>query len=69
MRDILAGGILVTPDATVLVSRKLSYSRRRHAARGRSAVRPTPKAPCSLVQPGQLASPFLKFGFPSLALH
>ena len=69
MRDILAGGILVTPDAIALVSCKPAYSRRRSTARGRVAVRPAPKLPSSPVQPGQLASPFLKFGFPSLAMH
>lgn len=69
MRDILAGGILVTPNAVALVSGKAVYSRRRSAARGRTAVRPTPKTPCNHVQPGQLASPFLKFGFPSLSMH
>ena len=69
MRDILAGGVLVTRDAAVLVSRTAAYARRRSPVRGRIAVRPPPKSPCSPVQPGQLASPFLKFGFPSLALH
>ncbi len=69
MRDILAGGILVTPDATMPVSFKAAYSRRRATVRGRTAVRPMPKAPCNHVQPGQLTSPLLKFGFPSLAMH
>ena len=69
MRDILAGGVLVTSEAIVQVSSKPAYSRRRRTARGRTAVRPAPKGPSSPVQPGQLASPFLKFGFPSLALH
>ncbi len=69
MRDMLAGGILVTQDAGVQISSKTSYSRRRQTARARIAVRPTSKVPCSDVQPGQLASPLLKFGFPSLAMH
>jgi hypothetical protein len=69
MRDILAGGVLAIPDATVIVSRKAAYARRRSVKRGKSAVRASPNAPCNHVQPGQLASPFLKFGFPSLALH
>ena len=69
MRDILAGGVLAIPDATVIVSRKAAYARRRSARRGKFGVRTTLTAPYNHVQPGQLASPFLKFGFPSLALH
>ncbi len=69
MRDMLAGGILVTQDASAQTSNTMYYSRRRHTARARTAVRPAPKAPCSDAQPGQLASPLLKFGFPSLAMH
>lgn len=60
---------MVNTDAVVQLSGKTAYSRRRHATRARAAVRPTSKTPCSHVQPGQLASPYLKFGFPSLALH
>ncbi len=69
MRDILAGGILTTPSVTVLVAKTSPYSRRRRPTRARDGVRPVPPPPVSAVQPGQLASPFLKFGFPSLALH
>lgn len=69
MRDILAGGILVTRDATVLGRCKSPCSRRRRLTRARDGVGPVPPPPSSAVQPGQLASPFLKFGFPSLAMH
>ncbi len=69
MRDVLAGGILVTPAALGPVSPRNVHARRRRIAR--PAVSPrlawTPRS--SPVQPGQLASPLLKFGFPSLALH
>lgn len=68
MQDILAGGILVTPDAITLVSRKAAY-RRRRVERGRTVARRVSSVTSSMVQPGQLASPFLKFGFPSLAMH
>ena len=69
MRNILAGGILVTPGAPMLVSGKPAYTRRRNPALARPAIRRKLRAPCSHVQPGQLASPYLRFGFPSLALH
>ena len=69
MRDILAGGILVTQDAIVQISSKTAYSRRRPKARARITVRQLSTVPSSCVQPGQLASPLLKYGFPSLALH
>ena len=69
MRDILAGGILVTADALSPLSRKPAYSRRRRAVRKIAAVRSAPKVTCNDVQPGQLVSPLLKFGFPSLAVH
>ena len=69
MRDILAGGILVTRDVTAMLMHKSPYARRRRPTRARDGVRPVPPPPSSAVQPGQLASPFLKFGFPSLALH
>lgn len=69
MRDILAGGILDVRDWTVLDVRKAPLSRRRRPTRARDGVRPMPPPPSSAVQPGQLASPFLKFGFPSLSLH
>lgn len=69
MRDILAGGILITHGATVLDGRKSPLARRRRLTRARDGVCPVPPPPSSAVQPGQLASPFLKFGFPSLSLH
>lgn len=70
MRDILAGGVLVTHDAVDLDSARVVYSRRRSRPRPRDIVRiaaTIPAIPC--VQPGQLVSPLLKFGFPSLAVH
>lgn len=69
MRDILAGGILIARETTLLDARKSPLSRRRRLTRARDGVRPVPPPPSSAVQPGQLASPFLKFGFPSLSLH
>lgn len=69
MRDVLAGGILVTRDATVLAPCRSPFARRRRLTRSRDGVCALPPPPSSAVQPGQLASPFLKFGFPSLSLH
>ena len=70
MRDILAGGLLVKRDAVELVSMYPAYARRRGATRVRGVTRlSTPQIIRPCIQPGQLASPLLKFGFPSLALH
>ena len=63
MREILAGGVLVTRDALV-------YARRRRVPQLRPTARPGTKPMINrCVQPGQLVSPLLKFGFPSLAVH
>ncbi len=68
MREILDGGVLVT-RAVVQASNRAPLARRRRASRDRDGVRPVPPPPSSAVQPGQLASPLLNFGFPSLSLH
>ena len=67
MRDVLAGGILVIGEKAETLSPTNALPRRRRTERTRTA--PVWTAPCSKVQPGQLTSPFLKYGFPSVALH
>ena len=54
---------MVTRDALV-------YARRRRVPQLRPTARPGTKPMINrCVQPGQLVSPLLKFGFPSLAVH
>lgn len=69
MRDVLAGGILVTSTALGPIPRRTVFARRRRIARPAVNLRLAPTPRSSPVQPGQLASPLLRFGFPSLALH
>ncbi len=71
MVNILAGGFFVqttVPVMAVLTTRNLP---RRHLARVRRPLAQRRRQmPQSIAcQPGQLASPFLKFGFPSLLVH
>lgn len=68
MRDILAGGVLTPAHIPNLLGpARKPRPRRRIVRTAASRIR---KGKCiSTIQPGQLASPFLTFGFPSLALH
>ena len=66
MHDVLAGGVLVSTSRW-----QRSFRRKQRAARQRQRIasgRPAPRHKVN-VQPGQLSSPLLKFGFPSLAVH
>ena len=71
MRDILAGGSLVLTGSRPQFFRLPAKPRRRLARRGRQPGLRSNRSPIAdvAVQPGQLASPHLKFGFPSLAVH
>lgn len=72
MQDILEGGILVSISPWRRTHRrKISAARSRQAGHHhRSAPRRNVAVPHEItVQPGQLSSPLLKSGFPSLALH
>lgn len=67
MRDILAGGVLTPAQLPSFVGVVRKPRPRRRAARKTTRVRP---GKCvATIQPGQLASPLLTSGFPSLAKH
>lgn len=68
MRDILAGGILRTHEG-VCGPRRKALPRRRRIDQNRPGFQTAPVPPKAAVQPGQLASPLMLFGFPSLAVH
>ena len=72
MRDVLAGGILVRSGSPAQPSLVKKVLPRRPGTLGlrRVALR-RPHVPMHkvVVQPGQLASPHMAFGYPSLAMH
>ncbi len=68
MRDILAGGVLTPANPPSFLSPARKPRPRRRT--GRTLACRTRAGKCvSTIQPGQLASPYLTCGFPSLALH
>ncbi len=72
MADVLSGGLLIlsVPGSPPCTTRSKPRRANARSRLPRAAQRTRPGAiPGTAVQPGQLASPFLKFGFPSLLLH
>jgi hypothetical protein len=68
MRDILSGGVLTPAQAPTFQTLASKPRPRRRGSR--TNLRGIRSGKCaSSIQPGQLAAPSAKFGFPSLALH
>lgn len=72
MRDILSGGVFEQAIVLKLASLHVAQSfgrRRRACLRRKQATRRRLLPHVVPVQPGQLVSPHMKHGFPSLLIH
>ena len=72
MRDILSGGVFLNFPAVAVSNSVRANAVRPHRRVGSRRVtarrlRRTPHVVA--IQPGQLVSPHIKFGFPSLLMH